>query len=133
MVEVLCIGQYDIAGKFTTFQWKCFIEWCKAECNKVVIYAQIPYHTICKEFPSCCDICIVEKPDKALDVYAYKIDVTNTLFWDYIANNNYNIDGLNNISHIFFFDSEKILHRWKSLIMKTMSCWKMMLIRRIDC
>ena len=50
MVDVLCIGRYDKAGKFTTNQWKYFIEWCEEEYNKVIVYARMPYRMICEEF-----------------------------------------------------------------------------------
>ena len=107
MVDVLCIGRYDKVGKFTIRQWKCFIEWCKEECNRVIVYTRMPYRMICEEFPLYCNISILEKPDIDLDVYAYKINVTNSWFWDYIENCNYDIDEANDISHIFFFYDEK--------------------------
>lgn len=109
MVDVLCIGRYDKVGKFTTRQWKCFIEWCKEECNRVIVYTRMPYRMICEEFPLYCNISILEKPDTDLDVYAYKIYVTNSWFWDYIENCNYDYDESNNISHIFFFNYEKYI------------------------
>lgn len=109
VVEVLCIGQYDREGKFTTIQWKSFMEWCKTECNRVVVYTRMPYRIICKEFPLYCDIGILEKPDRELDVYVFKIDITNILFWNYIANFNYDIDRANDISYIFFFSAEKYI------------------------
>ena len=93
MVDVLCIGQYDKVGKFTAKQWKCFIEWCKEECNRVIVYTRMPYRMICEEFPLYFNISIIlEKPDTDIEVYAYKIYVTNSWFWDYIENCNYNFD-----------------------------------------
>lgn len=109
MISVLYIGQYNREGKFTEEQWKCFIEWCEIECNKVIIYSQMNYSTICFKFPSYCDISVLEKPDETLDVYAYEINVINVLFWNYIKDYNYNIDIMDNISHIFFFNDEKYI------------------------
>ena len=109
MVRVLCIGQYNGEGKFTKEQWKYFIEWCEIECNKIVIYSQMTYSTICSKFPLCCNVSALEKPDVTLDVYAYEINVTSIMFWDYIKDYNYNIDIMDNISHMFFFNSEKYI------------------------
>lgn len=109
MVRVLCIGQYNEVGRFIKEQWKCFIEWCKIDCNKIVIYSQMTYNTICSKFPLYCNISSLEKPDEALDVYAYEINVINAMFWDYIKDYNYNIDIKDDISHMFFFNSEKYI------------------------
>lgn len=109
MISVLCIGQYNGEGKFTKEQWNCFIKWCGVECNKIVIYSQMTYSTVCSKFPSYCNISVLEKPDETLDVYAYEINVTNVIFWDYIKDYNYNIDIMDNISHIFFFHGEKYI------------------------
>lgn len=106
MLDVLCIGQYDTTGKFTTIQWKCFMEWCKEDCNKLIIYTRMSYHAICCEIPLYCNISILEKPDKSLDIYAYEINVENVLFWAYIADEDYGIDRANGISHLFFFNGE---------------------------
>ena len=106
MLDVLCIGQYDKTGRFTTIQWKCFIEWCKGECNKLIIYTRLSYRAICSKIPLYCNISILEKPDKALDIYAYEINVENVLFWNYIANGDYSIDRADDISHMFFFYGE---------------------------
>lgn len=109
MVNVLCIGKYGEAGKFNTIQWKCFIEWCKKECNRIIAYSQMSYNTIETKFPLYCNINELEKPDKILNVYAYEINVTNTIFWDYIKDYNYNIDQADDISHIYFFQKEKYI------------------------
>lgn len=109
MVSVLCIGQYNREGKFTKEQWESFIEWCKIECNKIVIYSHMTYNTICSKFPVCCNISSLEKPDEALDVYAYEMNVINVVFWDYIRDYNYSIDILDDISHIFFENGEKLI------------------------
>lgn len=106
MVDVLCIGKYEEAGKFNTIQWNGFIEWCKKECNKVIVYSQMSHNTISAKFPLYCNIIELEKPDKALNVYAYEINVINVIFWDYIKNYNYNIDMEDDISHMFFFKKE---------------------------
>ncbi len=103
MVSVLYIGQYKATGRFTTTQWRCFMEWCKTECNKIVIYSQMHYHTICTKFPLYCNINELERPDEVLSIYAYEINVINVGFWDYIKEYNYNIDIADDISHIFFF------------------------------
>lgn len=109
MVRVLCIGQYNGAGKFTQEQWKCFIEWCKIACNKIIIYSQMIYNTVCLKFPFGCNISVLEKPDETLDVYAYEINVVNIEFWGCIKDYNYNIDIMDDISHIFFFNNEKYI------------------------
>lgn len=107
MIKVLCIGQYDAEGKFIREQWRCFIEWCKTECNKIIIYSQMYYNTVCSKFYSYCNIIELEKPDESLDINAYEINVVDERFWDYINYYNYNIDVDNSISHMFFFDSEQ--------------------------
>lgn len=107
MVRVLCIGLYNGEGKFVKEQWKCFIEWCRVECNKIVIYSSMTYDTVCSEFFSYCDINVLEKPDESLNVYAYEINVINSTFWDYIEDFDFNIDATDNISYIFFFSGEK--------------------------
>lgn len=109
MVRVICIGQYNRDGKFTKEQWKCFIKWCEIECNKIVIYSQMTCGKVCSKFPLCCNISVLDKPDETLDVYAYEINVIKGAFWDYIKEYNYNIDIMDNISHIFFFNSEKYI------------------------
>lgn len=107
MINVLCIGKYDGEGKFTKNQWKYFVEWCKAECNKLVIYSRMPYDNVCSKFPCACDISILDKPDDALDIYSYEINVIHTSFWNYISEYNYNIDIQDGISHMYFFNNEK--------------------------
>lgn len=108
MINILYIGQYNGKGKFSTIQWECYIEWCKTECNKMIIYSHMLYDIICAKFPLYCTINEVEKPDTTLDVYAYEIKVTNKAFWNYIKNcNNYNIDMKDDISHIFFFSAKR--------------------------
>lgn len=106
MVDVLCIGQYKEAGKFVSAQWSWFMEWCKRECDKVIIYSQMSYDIICTKFLSYCDIKELGKPDKLLNVHAYEIHVENIAFWDYIKNYNYTIDLADDISYIFFFYGE---------------------------
>lgn len=108
MVNILCIGKYR-EGKFSTIQWKCFLEWCKKECNKIIVYSHMPYNIICAEFPLYCDIIKLEKPDKVLNVYAYEINIINVLFWNYIEDYNYDIDKENDISHMFFFQKGKYI------------------------
>lgn len=109
MIRVLYIGLYNGEGKFTKEQWKYFLEWCEIECNKIIIYSQMTYSTVCSKFPSSCNIIELEKPDEALNVYAYEISVINVVFWDYIKHYNYNIDIMDNISHMFFFNSERFI------------------------
>ena len=107
MVNVLCIGMYKKAGKFDTDQWKCFIEWCKKECNKVIIYSRMSYNIISNKFSLCCSINQLKKPDKYLNVHAYEINIIDVGFWDYIKDYDYNIDNEEDISHMFFFQNEK--------------------------
>ena len=109
MVNVLCIGNYDKAGRFHTIQWKCFIEWCKKACNKVIVYSKMSYDIICAKFSLYCKIDELEKPDKDLSVYAYEINVINVKFWDYIKDYNYNINKEDDISHIYFFQNEEYI------------------------
>ena len=59
------------------------------------------YGTVCLKFPLCCNISELEKPDEALNIYAYKINVIDVEFWDYIKDYNYTIDIVHYISHIF--------------------------------
>ena len=108
MVNVLCIGQYDKTGKFTKNQWYIFIEWCKEECGKIIVYSRMPYNIIKSKFQKYCIINQLGKPDETLDIYTYEINVVNFLFWDYIKNYNYNID-VDDISHIYFFNNEKYI------------------------
>ena len=107
MVNVLFIGKYEEAGQFNTNQWKCFIEWCKRECNRIIVYSQMSYNIIKTKFSHYCNIYELEKPDEVLNVYAYEINVTNMMFWNYIKEYSYNINQANDISHIYFFKKEK--------------------------
>lgn len=107
MINVLYIGQYNGTGKFNTIQWKCFMKWCKVECNKIIVYSEMPYDIIRNKFPLYCDINELRKPDERLNIYAYEINVNDIVFWDYIEEYNYNIDIEDNISHLFFLDGEK--------------------------
>ena len=50
MVRVLYVGQYKEGGRINTIQWKYFIEWCKTECNEIIVYSKMPYNTICPKF-----------------------------------------------------------------------------------
>ena len=104
---ILCIGQYNDRGEFSTVQWEYYIDWCKIQCNKVIVYSHMSYDIICKKFSSYCTVNELEKPDKTVDVCAYEIDVTNIAFWDYIKGNNYNIDEKDDISHIYFFAGKR--------------------------
>lgn len=108
MVNVLYIGQYGEKGRFTTIQWRCFVEWCKTECNKIILYSRMPYHTVCSRFSPYCVINELEMPDRELNVYAYEMSVNNIMFWDYMKEYNYNID-IDDISHIFFFYGKKLI------------------------
>lgn len=103
MVSVLYIGSYNKAGNFNTIQWRSFIEWCKTECNKIIVYSSMPYDIISSKFPLYCDVKELEMPDKLMKVYAYEINVIEVAFWNYICIYNYNIDIEDDISHIFFF------------------------------
>lgn len=107
MINVLCVGKYNDAGIFTKKQWECFLEWCKEECNKLIVYSRMSYSTICSKFSLCCSIDILNKPDETLDIYAYEINVTCDWFWSYIKDYNYNIDIVDALSHIYFFSSER--------------------------
>ena len=109
MVNVLYIGMYKETGKFNTVQWKCFIDWCKKECNRVIVYSHMPYNIILPKFPLYCKINELVKPDKDLDVYAYEMNVIHTIFWDYIKDFNYNIDQADDISHMFFYRNKKYI------------------------
>lgn len=102
MIRILYIGQYKKNGKFTGVQWGYFIEWCKVECNKLIVYSQMPYSIIKTKFPRYCNIDELEKPDKILNIFAYEINVINVLFWNYVEDYNYNINIADDISHIFF-------------------------------
>lgn len=107
MVNVLYIGQYKKHGRFTTIQWRHFIEWCKVECNKIIVYSKMTYSNISTKFSSYCNINELEKPDKILDIFAYEINIINIDFWDYIKEYDYNIDIEDDISHIFFYCEKK--------------------------
>ncbi len=107
MVSVLYIGQYTESGKFATIQWQYFMEWCKTECNKIIIYSQISYDTICYKMPLYCKINELNKPDETMEIHAYEIYIIDARFWDYIQEYNYNIDNEDDISYIFFFYEEK--------------------------
>lgn len=109
MINVLYIGQYKENGKFTTIQWKYFMEWCKTECNKIIVYSTMPYNIICTKFSLYCNIIELEKPDEGMDIYAYEISVTDVVFWDYIREYNYNIDVEEDISHIYFFYEKRYI------------------------
>lgn len=108
MINVLCIGNYNVEGKFTKIQWRHFIAWCEIECNKLVVYSRMNYDIICTKFSKWCKISVIDKPDDTLDIYSYEIKITDNLFWTYIINFNYNID-IDNISHIYFFSGEKYI------------------------
>lgn len=103
MVQVLYVGQYKEGGKITTIQWRYFMEWCKTECNKIIVYSKMPYNTICTKFPLYCNINELQSPDELLDIYAFEINIFNIAFWEYIKEYNYNIDIADDISHIYFF------------------------------
>ncbi len=107
MVRVLCIGMYNGEGKFTKEQWKCFIKWCRTECNKILIYSSMTYNIVRSKFFSYCNISVLGKPDELLDVYVYEINIINNTFWNYIEYYNFDIDNPDDISYIFFFSSEK--------------------------
>ncbi|MCM1027357.1 MAG: hypothetical protein NC432_13055 [Roseburia sp.] len=104
MINVLCIGQYNGEGKFTAAQWIWFIEWCKTECNAIIVYSRMRYDMICARLSLHCNIVELEMPDKEMDVHAYKIMVTDDILWEYIREQDYNIDIADDISHLFFFD-----------------------------
>lgn len=84
MVSVLYIGYYNKDGKFNTIQWRSFIEWCKTECNKIIVYSSMPYDTISSKFPLYCDVKELEMPDELMRVYAYEINVIEVAFWNYV-------------------------------------------------
>lgn len=106
-MKILYVGQYNKKGKFFTIQWKYFIEWCKAECNKIIVYSHIPYHIFHTKFAFYCSIDTLEKPDETLNVYAYEIKVADIKFWNYIQEYNYNIDVEDDISHMYFFNDSR--------------------------
>ena len=106
-MKILYIGQYKEKGRFLTTQWKCFIEWCKKECNKIIVYSRVSYDTFCTIFSRFCNVDILEKPDKTIDVYAYKIEVVDIGFWNYIEEYNYSIDAENDVSHMFFLNGDR--------------------------
>lgn len=109
MIDILYVGKYNEKGRFSTAQWGYYIEWCKIGCNRIIIYSHMPYSIICDKFSSYCIIRELEKPDEALDIYAYEIDVINVVFWNYIKEYNYDIDVKDDISHIYFFSGKKYI------------------------
>lgn len=109
MTKVLCVGKYNEKGRFNIIQWKYFIEWCKKECNKVIVYSQMTYDMICTKFPLYCNINELERPDRDLNVHAYEINEINSIFWNYIKDFDYNINKENDISHMFFFQSDEYI------------------------
>ena len=94
-------------GKFSTVQWKYFIEWCKAECNKMVVYSHMSYDIFCSVFSSHCTVKELKKPDETLDIYAYEIKQIDVEFWNSIKEYNYNIDIGDDVSHMYFFNGER--------------------------
>ena len=105
MVRVLCIGLYNGEGKFIKEQWKCFIKWCRIECNKIVIYSPMTYNTVRSKFLSYCNISVLKKPDESLDVYTYEINIIDSEFWNYIEDFNFNESIVpNNCSESFVFN-----------------------------
>ena len=109
MVNILCIGQYNRTGRFTMGQWKCFIKWCEIMCNGIIIYTRMRYETVISRFPLYSNINILEKQDKLLDVQAYEIEIIDVKFWTFIETFNFDIDAVDDISHIFFFDHKRII------------------------
>lgn len=113
MVNILCIGQYNRTGRFTMGQWKCFIKWCEIMCNEIIIYTRMTYETVISKFPLYSNINILEKPDKLLDVQAYEIEIIDVKFWTFIETFNFDIDAVDDISHIFSLIIRRLLHHWK--------------------
>ena len=109
MVNILCIGQYNRTGRFTAGQWKCFIKWCEIMCNEIIIYTRMTYETVISKFALYSNVNILEKPDKLLDVQAYEIEIIDVKFWTYIEAFNFDIDAVDDISHIYFFNHKKII------------------------
>lgn len=107
MIKILYIGLYNAKGKFSTVQWEYFIEWCKIECNKIIVYSHMSYDIFCTKFSSFCNVNELEKPDETLDIFAYEMEVINVAFWNYIKECNYNIDVEDDISHIYFFHGKR--------------------------
>lgn len=106
-MKILYIGQYNEEGKFFTTQWKCFIEWCKAECNRVIVYSHMEHSVFCTKLSLYCNIDVMKKPDEALNIYAYEIVVLDNRFWNFIKEYDYNIDVEDDISHMYFFNGSK--------------------------
>ena len=106
-MRILYIGKYKEKGQFSTIQWKYFIEWCKEECNSLIVYSRMPYDAFRTIFSCYCNIDILEKPDVILDVYAYKIEMVDIRFWNYIEEYDYNIDAENDVSHMFFLNGDR--------------------------
>ena len=106
-MKVLYIGQYNESGKFFTVQWQYFIEWCKAECTKVIVCSHMAYNVFCTKFSLYCNVEVIKKLDEALNVFAYEIKVFDIRFWNYIKEYNYNIDFEDDISHMYFFNESK--------------------------
>ncbi len=109
MIDVLCIGQYNKEGRFTAKQWQCFLEWCEAMCDEVVVFTPMTCGAIHERFPQHCKISIQKKPDALLDVQSYRIKIEAAGFWRYMDQLNFDIDMADGISHLFFFEDKKCI------------------------
>ena len=114
MISVLYIGQYEKAGRFTAIQWRYFLEWCKTECNRIIVYSRVHFNVICTKFPLYCNIHELESPDEDLGFHAYEINIVDIMFWAYFKDFDFSIDKEGEISHILI--EEPISHEEKLLL-----------------
>lgn len=109
MVKVIYIGTYNRNGIFTTNSWIEVIDWLKSYCDSLIIYCCMDYEEIIKLFDHTCDIYRLEPPDKNMNVQTYKLYGFKNNFWNIIKQNNYSIDYIENVSHAYFLNNEKLL------------------------
>lgn len=103
MVKVVCIGKYNIIGKFDSLQWVETLTGLSNICDCIIIYTKLSYEAVKDMFDKYCKVKKLKSPDSLLKIKAYKLIIMQKEAWYVIRGCNFDINSIRAISHMYFF------------------------------
>lgn len=109
MVNVVCIGKYNTAGKFDDVQWFEILTGLSGICDCIIIYTESGYDAIKSTFGKYCEVQKLGKPDSVMQIEAFRLIIKEKGAWEVISECNFCIDSADAISHMYFYTGNKYI------------------------
>lgn len=109
MVNVVCIGKYNRAGKFDDLQWFEILTGLSGICDCIIIYTELSYEVIKSMFGKYCEVQKLRKPDLLMQTEAFRLIIKEKGVWEVISGCNFCIDSTDAISHMYFYTGDKYI------------------------